>query len=106
MTRLPARTAALTVAAFFLAPAAAGADTIKATFACAGGKSIEAAFETDKVMLKLSDGRMLTLAQTPSAGGARYANAGETEVFWNTGNTATLSEGADQKTTYADCTAK
>jgi membrane-bound inhibitor of C-type lysozyme len=105
---MPALTpTALRVAAFaaaILTADAASAETIKATFDCQGGKSIQATFETEKVALKLSDGRDMTLAQTPSGGGARYASAGDAVVFWNTGNTATLTEG--QTETYSGCATK
>ena len=90
-----------------LAAASAAAETpvATATFKCAGGKSIAATFYADKVDLKLSDGRSLTVPQAMSASGARYANKDESFVFWNKGNTAFVTEGADEKTTYADCVA-
>ena len=79
--------------------------TIQATFRCASGKSIDANFINSpagsSVKLKLSDGRALDLPQVLSGSGARYANAGETIVFWNKGNTAFIEE--DGKTTFADC---
>jgi len=56
------------------------------------------------VDLKLSDGRVMTLPQTMSGSGARYANAGETIVFWNKGNTAFIEEGG--KTTFDGCATK
>lgn len=74
-----------------------------AVFKCADGKSIDATFYADKVDLKLSDGRSMSVPQAMSASGARYANEDETFVFWNKGNTAFVTEGADQKMTYADC---
>ena len=46
------------------------------------------------VQLSLSDGRTMTLAQTISADGARYANSDESFVFWNKGNGATVTEGS------------
>ncbi len=77
---------------------------IRAVFVCAAGKRIDATFingANSKVLLTLSDGRKLTLPQTMSGSGARYANADESIVFWNKGNTAFIEEkGA---TTYADC---
>ena len=72
-----------------------------ATFTCAGNSSVEAVFYTDRVRLWLSDGRSLELPQVLSASGARYANADESFVFWNKGNTAFITEGKD--TTYSDC---
>ncbi len=83
--------------------ALAAAPVASATFACKGGKTIAATFYADKVELKLSDGRSLTLPQAMSASGARYANKDETFVFWNKGNTAFIAEGASGQQTYADC---
>lgn len=91
------------------APAAAPATParIVASFTCAGGKKIAATFVNGKsssVQLALSDGRRMTLPQARSASGARYANTGETIVFWNKGNTAFMEEKG--KTTYANCVTK
>src|SRR5262245_30720708 len=74
-----------------------------ATFKCESGKTIEAMFNGDKVELKLSDGRTLSLPQAMSASGARYANEDETFVFWNKGDTAFVTEGKDGKETYSGC---
>lgn len=71
------------------------------TFQCNLGKTIHAAFYPDSVDLTLSDGRAMTLPQTMSGSGARYANSGETIVFWNKGNTAFITEGATD--TYSGC---
>lgn len=89
------------------ARAAAPANTIKAMFACTGGKTIDATFVNgakSSVRLALSDGRKMTLPQAMSADGARYANAKETVVFWNKGNTAFLQENG--KSTYEGCATK
>jgi len=78
--------------------------TIQVTFLCAGGKSIEANFingVSSSVKLALSDGRALDLPQVESGSGARYANADESVVFWNKGNTAFIEEGG--KATFAGC---
>lgn len=84
------------------------------SFACDAGKSIEATFNnvesgTSSVSLVLSDGRATTVPQTISADGARYANAGETFVFWNKGNTAFIEEGNinvnTPPMTYQNCVA-
>jgi membrane-bound inhibitor of C-type lysozyme len=80
---------------------------INATFNCADGKSITAQFvngEKRSVNLKLSDGRTISLPQAMSASGARYANADESFVFWNKGDTAFITEG--EATTFADCATK
>jgi len=74
-----------------------------ATFKCAKGKSIDATFYPDDVGLKLSDGRAMTLPQTISGSGARYANEDESFVFWNKGDTAFVTEGTDDKMTFKDC---
>lgn len=53
------------------------------------------------VAITLSDGRAMTLPQTISADGARYANADESFIFWSKGNGAFVMEG--NATTYANC---
>ncbi|OYV63576.1 MAG: hypothetical protein B7X03_01290 [Parcubacteria group bacterium 21-58-10] len=79
-----------------------------ATYACDGGKTITAAYyagapapapkpgepptPTGSVALALSDGRGLTLAQTISADGTRYANRDESFIFWSKGNGAIVLE--------------
>lgn len=75
------------------------------TFSCEQGKTIGATFYQAKVDLVLSDGRKMTLPEAISASGARYANAGETFVFWNKGNTAFITEGKTepQAQTYTNC---
>lgn len=77
----------------------------EAKFKCADGKTIDATFYASAVDLKLSDGRSLRVPQAMSGSGARYANADETFVFWNKGDTAFVTEGKDGKETYADCVA-
>ena len=71
------------------------------TFNCSENKTIQALFFKEKVELTLSDGRNMLLPQAISASGARYANADESFVFWNKGNTAFVQEG--DKTTFKDC---
>jgi len=74
------------------------------TFNCADGKTIGATFYPDqdnKVDLILSDGRSLSVPHAISASGARYANADESFVFWNKGDTAFIEE--NQEITFADC---
>lgn len=76
------------------------------TFICDEGKTIDATFYIgdDKfVDLKLSDGRTLSVPRALSASGARYATADESFVFWNKGDTAFITEGAQATTTYANC---
>lgn len=86
------------------ARAAATTSSIKARFLCSAGKFIDAAFVSgaaNSVDLELSDGRAMTLPQTMSGSGARYANAGESIVFWNKGNTAFIEESGT--TTFNGC---
>jgi hypothetical protein len=92
-----------------------------AVFTCDNGGSIDATFiegETmpapqpdmpptpgGSVQLVLSDSREMTLAQTLSADGARYASADESIVFWNVGNGATFTYAEeDGATTTVNCT--
>ena len=72
-------------------------------YACADGKNIEATYYPEKVELVLSDGRTITLPQTVSGSGIRYANADESFVFWSKGNTAFATEGDPNTPTFADC---
>lgn len=100
-------------------PAQAPQPLATVTFACDAGKSISAAFYEGSstpaaaegqpptpggsVALALSDGRQLTLAQTISASGIRYANADESFIFWGKGNTAFVQEGSAQQQTFSGC---
>lgn len=70
-------------------------------FVCQGGKSIEADFGDRLVVLRLSDGREVTIEQGMSASGARYTNEDESFIFWNKGNTAFVEENGVQ--TYSAC---
>jgi membrane-bound inhibitor of C-type lysozyme len=74
------------------------------TYTCRSDKTVRAIYHEKGVQLLLSDGRNLTLPHAISASGARYANADESVVFWNKGDTAFITEGKD--TTFADCAAK
>lgn len=75
-------------------------------YACADGKTIAATYYADKVDLVLGDGRTMTLGQTMSASGIRYANADESFVFWSKGDDAFATEGDDENPSYADCVGK
>ena len=89
------------------AQAAAVAKTIRAFFACDGGKTMSAVFTNgtqSSVKLNLSDGRELSVPQAVSGSGARYANSDESFVFWNQGNMAFIEENG--KTTYSNCATK
>jgi membrane-bound inhibitor of C-type lysozyme len=101
------RASPLALAAVLLAFAGSGAaaEDVIATvkYACADNKTIDATYYADKVAIVLSDGREMTLPQTMSGSGIRYANADESFVFWSKGNTAFATEGDPDKPTYADC---
>ncbi len=58
------------------------------------------------VVLTLANGSMMSVPQTVSADGARYANADESFVFWSKGNGAFVTEGANQTQTYTNCVVK
>jgi membrane-bound inhibitor of C-type lysozyme len=77
---------------------------ITAMFYCDNDKTISTKFTKEKVSLVLSDGRELTLPQTISGSGARYANSDESIVFWNKGDTAFIQEG--ELFTYENCITK
>ncbi len=90
---------------------------VTATYSCDGNKTITASFYRGvnvpvakpgeppipggSVDLKLSDGRSMTLPQTISGSGVRYANPGESLIFWNKGNGAFIME--NNRETYANC---
>ena len=111
-----------------LAPAAlvvAGAASVAAqpaasvAYRCDGGKTLSAEYFNGplhtapdgrpvpggRVDLVLGDGRRLSLPQTLSGSGIRYADAAETIVFWSKGDGAFLEEGPRQAVTYANCKA-
>lgn len=85
-------------------------------FECDADKSIQASFykgedvqvalgempvPSGEVALTLSDGRAITLPQTISASGARYATPDESMVFWNKGDTAFITE--NETETFSNC---
>lgn len=78
--------------------------TATAHYSCTGGKTIFAAYYSNNVQLILSDKRAIILPHTISASGVRYANADESIVFWNKGNTAFIDETSGR--TYDGCTAE
>ena len=95
----------LGIAGLMAAPVVAETPAAVATFKCDEGRMIDASFYADAVELKLSDGRSLKVPQVMSGSGARYANEDESFVFWNKGDTAFVTEGADGRETYSDCVA-
>ncbi len=94
----------------------------KASYVCNNDKTISATYyqgaastapatngvppaPNGSVALVMSDGRNLTLPQTISGSGIRYATADSQLVFWSQGNTAFVTEGTDQTETYSNCVA-
>src|SRR5262245_6776698 len=84
---------------------------------CAQGKSLHAEYFDGStrtapdgrpipgghVVLTLADGKKLTLRQTLSASGIRYASEDETFVFFSKGDKAFVEEGPNRTVTYGDC---
>lgn len=70
-------------------------------YSCDADKAIAASYYDASVVLILSDGRDMTLPQTISADGMRYANADESFIFWSKGEGAFVDEGGAQ--TYSNC---
>ena len=62
------------------------------TFACDDGSTIQATFFNRRVKIEKSGTPPLTLSQTISADGARYANGSESFVFWTRGNGAFIEK--------------
>jgi membrane-bound inhibitor of C-type lysozyme len=87
------------------AGAAAERAVSNASYACKDGKTVRAVYYADRVDLALSDGRSMSLPQTMSGSGIRYANSDESFVFWSKGDTAFATEGDPNTPTYADCVA-
>ena len=111
-------TAYLRVEGTTLETVPAEGNVIQAFYSCAAGKTINAIFHTGavkpattpgepptptgSVALTLSDGRALTLPQTISADGGRYALPDDSFVFWVKGNGALVLEGGKEKS-YLGC---
>jgi len=90
------------------------------TYSCNASKTVTVAYYEGKakpalspsqppipggsVELSFSDGRSMTLAQTLSADGARYANDDESFIFWDKGNSALVLEDNKEKS-YVGCIA-
>ena len=80
--------------------------SISAVFSCPDGEQIDATFvngNNPHVDLTFSDGTNISLPQAISADGARYANADESFVFWNVGDSAMVQQNGT--TTLSDCMA-
>jgi hypothetical protein len=91
-------------------------EILKVSLKCDNNKTINAVFNigmptpvkpgeqpipNGSVELALSDGRKITLPQTISASGIRYANQNESLIFWNKGDTAFVQENGTE--TYKNC---
>src|SRR3989344_3487563 len=70
-------------------------------FGCDGERALKAEFLESSVRLVLSDGRVISLPQTVSASGARYANTDESFVFQTRDYGAFIEESGVM--TYANC---
>ena len=95
--------AAILVAALCSSVALAEDPVSEVTYSCADDKTIEATYYADRVDVILSDGRSMSLPQTMSGSGIRYANADESFVFWSKGKTAFATEGNPNEPTFSDC---
>jgi hypothetical protein len=102
---------------YFVGRSQGEAASVKATYLCNGGKVIDVTFHKGKVIFTepsgppiltgsvdiiLSDGRQMSLGQTISADGVRYANEDESFIFWNKGNGALVLEDNIEKS-YIGC---
>ncbi|HEU5114571.1 MAG TPA: MliC family protein [Candidatus Paceibacterota bacterium] len=90
-----------------------------ATYFCDKGKIVSAEFydtptttkpvpgepphPTESVDVSIGGAPTTTLAQTMSADGARFANADESLVFWNKGNTALIMRNNSMDLGYTNC---
>lgn len=99
---------------------AAPAPIATVLYSCDAGKTINAIYYSGEpkpaagpdmppspggsVAITLSDGRAMTLPQTISASGIRYANADESFVFWSKGEGALVLESNEEKS-YIGCIA-
>ena len=85
--------------------ASASSNVIEATFVCPDGTELPTVFDNDAqtVTVGLPDGEV-TLPQTVSGSGARYANEDESIVFWNKGDEAMVE--VNGETVYQGCVAQ
>jgi membrane-bound inhibitor of C-type lysozyme len=76
---------------------------ISVTFKCPNGYEIPATFNNSAgtVTFMLPGQEEMTLPHAISADGAKYANADESMVFWNVGNSVMIMENG--VTTYENC---
>jgi membrane-bound inhibitor of C-type lysozyme len=74
---------------------------MRASYTCDQGKTINASFFEERVVLLLSDGRALTLgahSSPPEGSGVQ-----ESIFFWVRGRTAFLAEGDPRRQSYTNC---
>lgn len=84
-----------------------GKKTIKADYyngPVISAKAGEMPIPSGKVNLDLNDGRKMSLNQTISASGIRYATDDEKIVFWSKGEGAFMTE--NDKETFSNCIQK
>lgn len=72
-------------------------------YSCDAGRSISATYYEEAVEISLDGGSSVTLPQTISASGARYANPDESFIFWNKGNEALIMRDNVMDLTYSNC---
>ncbi|WP_421998139.1 MliC family protein [Reyranella sp.] len=118
MTRPALALFCLVAAAAACTPAPKPLSTVH--YACAQGKALTASYfdgptrtaadgrpiPGGRVELVLPDGRSLSLPQTLSGSGIRYANADQSFVFWSKGDSAFVEEGPQATMTFRDCVAR
>lgn len=76
----------------------------KVFYRCAAGKTILARYwlgEPGRVVIKLGDGRKMTLPQVIAASGIKYSKNEDVFVFWSKGDSAFILE--NDQITYRDC---
>lgn len=111
----------LLIAAWLLFGTKPGGSTLigSALYSCDGGKSISAEFyenpnaevaqpgempnPSGTAVISLDGGESMTLMQTISASGVRYANEDESFVFWNKGNEALIMRNNSMDLAYLNC---
>lgn len=87
-------------------PSTSSAVIADVSYSCENGKKVEAVYTKGQVRVTTNTGTSITLPQTISADGGRYATANESFVFWSKGNDAFIQQTINgvSTTTYANCT--
>ncbi len=71
------------------------------TYTCGDNFSVGAVYSDNQVVLTLSDGRTMTLLQTPVSSGVEFTNGDGSFIFLTKGPSATITEGGI--VTHNDC---